>query len=309
MYTKGVLAELECLLTGKTNNEDFKTAGCNFWSQWAVKDTSPRDIQNDIHVGDLGPIYSEMWTNWPNGDGTTINQIQSIIDTLTENPDSRRQVVTAWNPSFLPDDRISPEDNVKNGKACLAYCHTLFQFYTDVLSVTERMEYASNTMGFNGDLVHQLIDVDVGIKEMDYINLPASERVLVDLDSDPEIIKAHSALDKLHIPRRSLSCKLYARSQDYMVGTPSNIAFYSVLTHLLQDQLNFAIGKYIHSTGDTHIYFNHVTQAEEQIKREPRPLPTLKWRRKPNGVFDFKASDVEFVDYNPHPPIRYPVAK
>lgn len=87
------------------------------WNEWALED------------GDLGPIYGKQWRSWQCTNGDTIDQIQSAIDLIKTKPDSRRIIVSAWNPEVLPDESINPQENVKQGKAALPPCHTLFQFY------------------------------------------------------------------------------------------------------------------------------------------------------------------------------------
>ena len=79
--------------------------------------------------GELGPIYGAQWTAWPTRDGGTINQIDYVIDCLRNNPDSRRILFHAWNVEFLPDERMSPQDNVRAGRMALPPCHLLYQFY------------------------------------------------------------------------------------------------------------------------------------------------------------------------------------
>lgn len=114
LHLKSIIHELLWFLNGDTNIKYLKDNGVRIWDEWANEN------------GDLGPVYGYQWRNW-NGDG--IDQIKEVIETLKTNPNSRRMLVSAWNPSVLPDTSISFEENVANGKAALPPCHAFFQFY------------------------------------------------------------------------------------------------------------------------------------------------------------------------------------
>ncbi len=114
LHLKSIVHELLWFLKGDTNVAYLQENGVRIWNEWANED------------GDLGPVYGYQWRNW-NGDG--IDQIKDLIKTLKNNPDSRRMMVAAWNPSVLPDSSKSFAENVANGKAALPPCHAFFQFY------------------------------------------------------------------------------------------------------------------------------------------------------------------------------------
>lgn len=114
LHLKSIIYELLWFLKGDTNIEYLKEHGVRIWNEWA----------ND--KGDLGPIYGRQWRNW---NGAGIDQIKDIINTLKTNPNSRRMLVTAWNPSVMPDTSVTFSENVANGKAALPPCHAFFQFY------------------------------------------------------------------------------------------------------------------------------------------------------------------------------------
>ncbi len=114
LHLKSIIYELLWFLKGDTNINYLTENGVRIWNDWA-----------DEH-GDLGPVYGQQWRNWNNDD---IDQIKEVIQTLKTNPDSRRMLVSAWNPSVLPDTSISFSENVANGKAALPPCHAFFQFY------------------------------------------------------------------------------------------------------------------------------------------------------------------------------------
>ena len=114
IHLKSIIYELLWFLKGDTNIHYLTENGVRIWNEWADEN------------GELGPVYGHQWRNW-NSEG--IDQIQEIINTLKNNPDSRRMVVSAWNPSVMPDTSKSFSENVANGKAALPPCHALFQFY------------------------------------------------------------------------------------------------------------------------------------------------------------------------------------
>ena len=114
LHLKSIIYELLWFLKGETNIEYLKEHEVKIWDAWADEN------------GDLGPVYGHQWRNW-NSEG--IDQITEVIETIKTNPDSRRMIVTAWNPSVLPDTSISFAENVANGKAALPPCHAFFQFY------------------------------------------------------------------------------------------------------------------------------------------------------------------------------------
>jgi len=122
---KLVVGELLWMLSGSTNNNDLRTLSQlppdrdTIWQEWCLPD------------GSLGPIYQHAWRKWPDGKGGYIDQIEMLIDGLKNRPFSRRHIVSAWNVADLPDETMSPMDNVRNGKMALAPCHTLFQFFVD----------------------------------------------------------------------------------------------------------------------------------------------------------------------------------
>ncbi|NQX81133.1 MAG: thymidylate synthase [Flavobacteriaceae bacterium] len=114
IHLKSVIHELLWFLKGDTNIKYLQENGVKIWNGWADSN------------GDLGPVYGHQWRNW-NSEG--IDQVADLIETLKTNPDSRRMIITAWNPSVLPDTSVSFEQNVANNKAALPPCHSLFQFY------------------------------------------------------------------------------------------------------------------------------------------------------------------------------------
>jgi len=227
VFFKGVIHELLWFLAGDTNIKYLTDHNVHIWDAWA-----------DEH-GDLGPVYGAQWRAWRAPDNQQIDQITQVIEQIRTNPNSRRHIVSAWNPAVLPDERVNPQANVKAGRAALASCHTLFQFY---------------------------------------------------------------------VADGKLSCQLYQRSADTPVGLVFNIAQYALLTHMVAQQCDLQPGDFIWTGGDCHIYVNQFDGVQEQLSREPRPLPKLIIKRKPASILEYRFEDFEITDYNPHPPIKFAVA-
>lgn len=227
LHFKSIANELIWFLNGDTNNNWLNDNGVSIWNEWALED------------GDLGPIYGKQWTAWPTKDGETINQIDYVVDCLKNKPDSRRILFHGWNVEYLPDETLSPHDNVKAGKMALPPCHLLYQFY---------------------------------------------------------------------VADNKLSAQLYIRSSDSLLGLPYNTASLALLTHMLAQQCDLGLGEIVVTTGDSHIYANHMEQVKTQLAREPKSLPTLKILRKPESIYDYAFEDFDIVDYDPYPAIKAPVA-
>lgn len=117
LHFKSIANELIWFIRGDTNTAWLKDNGVSIWDEWATED------------GELGPIYGAQWTAWPTRDGGTINQIDYVLDCLRKNPNSRRILFHAWNVEFLPDESMSPQENVEAGRMALPPCHLLYQFY------------------------------------------------------------------------------------------------------------------------------------------------------------------------------------
>ena len=117
LYTRAIIHELLWFLSGDTNTKYLEENNVHIWDEWATES------------GDLGPVYGKQWRSWSCPDGSTVDQIASLIEQIKTNPYSRRHIISAWNPSDLPDETVNAQENVTNGKMALAPCHCLFQFY------------------------------------------------------------------------------------------------------------------------------------------------------------------------------------
>lgn len=117
LHLRSIIHELLWFLKGDTNIAYLNAEGVRIWDQWADEN------------GSLGPMYGTQWRSWPAPDGQVIDQIAQVLEQLRHRPDSRRHLVSAWNPASLPDESLSPQANVAAGRMALAPCHCLFQFY------------------------------------------------------------------------------------------------------------------------------------------------------------------------------------
>ncbi len=214
LHVKSIIHELIWFLAGDTNIAYLKSHGVRIWDEWADAN------------GDLGPVYGRQWRSWAAPDGRTIDQISEAVHLLKTDPDSRRIIVSAWNPADIPQMALAP-------------CHCLFQFY-------------------------------------------AAEG--------------------------KLSCQLYQRSADIFLGVPFNIASYALLTMMMAQVTGLEPGEFVHTFGDAHLYLNHLEQADLQLSRAPRPLPTMTIDPRAKDIFAFRYDDFALTGYDPHPHIPAPVA-
>jgi thymidylate synthase len=329
-FHRGIIEELRWFLNGSTTNLDLLEKNVHIWDEWALAEDvyveRPVTIEDIIvrlrekffisreraqsmmrlelanietlepfasmaeayatyykfpkiirelkgKAGDLGPIYGKQWRSWPTADGKTIDQIDDIVKGLRKNPFSRRHLVVAWNPADLPDESISPQENVLQGKQALAPCHCLFQFYARPIAPATRADIASTTIS--------------GYSEM------TREEAVAALES---------------VPKFYLDCLLFQRSCDAALGLPFNIASYALLTMMMAQQTDMLACEFIHTFGDLHIYRNHLDGVREQLKRTPCKLPTMRIKRKPDSIFDYKTEDFELLDYECHPAIKFEIS-
>jgi thymidylate synthase len=214
LHTKSIIYELLWFLKGDTNIAYLKENGVSIWDEWADGE------------GNLGPVYGYQWRSWPNPDGTHTDQISKLIEGLKKNPDGRRHIVSAWNPSFIDQMALPP-------------CHCLFQFY---------------------------------------------------------------------VADGKLSCQLYQRSCDTFLGVPFNIASYALLTLMVAQVCDLQPGEFVWTGGDVHLYSNHIEQAQLQLTRDFRALPTMQINPEVKDLFAFRYEDFTLMNYDPHPHIKAAVA-
>lgn len=214
LHLKSIIYELLWFLRGDTNVHYLQEHGVRIWNEWADEN------------GDLGPVYGHQWRSWPDYNGGTIDQIQNVLDIIRNHPDSRRMIVSAWNPAEVEQMALPP-------------CHCLFQFY---------------------------------------------------------------------VADGKLSLQLYQRSADTFLGVPFNIASYALLLQMMAQVSGLEAGDFIHTTGDTHLYLNHLDQARLQLTRTPRPLPKMRINPDVKNLFDFHYEDFQLEGYDPWPHISAQVS-
>ena len=251
VHMKSIIHELLWFISGDTNIRYLVRNGVNIWNEWPYQNflrETGREKSHPKHSkqwkekleyfreyiyeyedfaeawGDLGPVYGKQWRNFEG-----VDQLREVVDQIKNNPDSRRHIVSAWNPKEIP----------VMAKSGLPPCHTMFQFY---------------------------------------------------------------------VADGKLSCQLYQRSADVFLGVPFNIASYALLTMMVAQVCELKPGEFIHTFGDAHIYNNHLKQVNEQLSRDPRPLPKMIINEEVRDLFAFKYSDFQLLDYNPHPAIKAPIA-
>ncbi|WNN12343.1 thymidylate synthase [Chryseobacterium phage MA9V-2] len=225
--------------------------------------------------GDLGPVYGKQWRSWPNPNGDEIDQIKQVIHDIEHNPYSRRHIVTGWNPSVLPDPSKSFAENIANGKQALPPCHLLFQF--DVQPIDYIMVDGEYAYHFEGKL---------------------------------RKTGKTKASDLVLLPQNFLNVQLYMRSVDTGLGEPFNIASYAALLHIIAHFTKTQPGVFVLSTGDTHIYNNHIDKIKELLTRDPKKykLPTIKIAPSLKDIDELEFDDVMIEGYESYPHIKMDIS-
>ena len=200
LHLKSIVHELLWFLSGDTNTRYLNDNGVTIWDEWATDE------------GELGPVYGSQWRNWITPDGRHIDQIMQLLNDLQTRPDSRRHIVSAWNPAVLPDESRSPGENVAAGLQALPPCHTMFQFHVASGRLSCQMyqrsadvflgvpfniaSYALLTMMIaqvsgleSGDFVHTLGDAHIYLNHMDQVQTQLSRETfpLPVMKLNPEI--------------------------------------------------------------------------------------------------------------------------
>jgi thymidylate synthase len=243
VYWKTAVKEMLWFLTGGTNIRELLQANVRIWTDWPLqryrREVDPSITQEDFERrvladrafadqwGELGPVYGKQWRRWQGADGRQYDQIAAVIDTLKNNPASRRILFHGWNVAEI-------------GGMALPPCHLLYQYH---------------------------------------------------VSSDGR-----------------LSCILYQRSADIVLGVPFNWTGAAALQLMLAQQAGLAPGEFVWMGGDVHLYGNHVAQAREQLARAPRAFPTMRLARHPASIDDYTIDDFVVDGYDPHPPLAAPVA-
>ncbi|XP_073966623.1 thymidylate synthase [Choristoneura fumiferana] len=168
-------------------------------------------------------------------------------------------------------------------------------------------QYVDAKTSYTGQGIDQLQNIIDTIKKN-----PADRRMLMCAWNPSDLGKMAlppcHCLAQFHVADGRLSCLLYQRSADMGLGVPFNIASYAFLTHMIAHITGLEAGEFVHTTGDTHVYLNHIEPLKVQLERQPRPFPTLEFARKVGSIDDFKYEDFIIKDYNPHPKIDMEMA-
>lgn len=251
----------------------------------------PRERKVDtLPAGALNAPYGAGWRAYQTGDGP-VDQFAYAMDLLRNNPESRRILVSAWNPGWMPDESISPQDNVVKGKPCLTPCHWAFEFYTEEMTLEERWLTTKDRWN-----------------QQDVMEMMSSLSIEAEGSQEKFEQLQHAELDEHGIPRRYLSLKWHQRSCDIFLGVPFNIASYALLLMMVAREVGMEPYQLIGDLSNVHIYNNHMDQVKEQLTREPHPLPFVSFTRLPERIEDYKWEDVLVENYECHPAIKGDIA-
>ena len=313
MAWKSVVTELLWFLRGDTNIKFLLDHNCNIWTGDAYKRYkkyagSLEEPDMNVHVedineskirimtesefvdsiknweefaskwGDLGPIYGKQWRQWGGLQDLTdddkpiyLDQISNLIKALKTDPDSRRLMVSAWNVEDL-------------SKMVLPPCHYGFQIYTRKLTGGEMWKLLADKVGMEtfNKWVDDIVPFGGGLSW---------------------------ELETYKIPNRAISLMWNQRSVDTFLGLPFNIASYGLLLEIIAKEVNMMPDQLIGNLGDTHLYLNHIEQANEQLTRESFELPRLMLPdMEGQGIFDYHPTNIEIWDYKSHPSIKAPLS-
>lgn len=220
---RAIVGELLWFLSGSTNIADLHRYGVHIWDQWATPEVCQ---EMNLPEGELGPIYGKQWRKFNGGGRKFVDQIETLITGLKNKPDSRRHLVTSWNPAEIDQVFVAP-------------CHGIFHcFHAD----------------------------------------------------------------------GNLTLHLFQRSADVPIGVPFNIAEYALLTLMIAQVTGLQAKEFIHTLSDIHIYLDQIESCKTILEREPRIFPNVEINPTVKDIFSFTPEDFKLLNYNPHPPVKIPVA-
>lgn len=321
VHFKSILTELLWFLKGDTNIQYLLKHDCTIWTEWRYKEylqkhqerctqipynpLSQDEFENLIKTndnfakewGDIGKGYGHQWRNFgevkmsdvdpillasTKGEmhsddiiASGFDQISWLINEIKTHPDSRRLIIAGWNPHEVTQVDLPP-------------CHTLFQFAVEPMTETERLVILESS--YTG-----------GYQQCKKDYLTAHNR--------NTFIEVSDLIDWASVPLSKLSCQLYQRSADTFLGVPFNIASYALLMHIVAHYTGMAVGDFVWTGGDVHLYRNHTEQAALQLSREGYLLPQIKLNIPAGVSFDQLEHDhFTLENYQSHPPIKADVA-
>jgi len=308
MHFKGIVTELLWFLRGDTNIKYLLDNNCNIWNGDCYMNFKKicslySEIDYDIHIddpntnsvrllnqqefvqklktdesflktwGNLGKIYGYQWRNWG---VDNIDQIHNVLEEIKNNPDSRRLMVTAWNPTDIPNQVLPP-------------CHFQFQFNTTPLTHQQRVDY--------------------------FFKVKQPNKYVFDDFENSTLEQQVNHLNLINIPLRKLNLMYNMRSNDLPLGKPYNIASYALLLSIFAKLTNMIAGEVIANIGDAHIYLNQIEPIKEQLKRKPFSFPEIDFSERVDfsgGIDTFldtcRPQDIKLINYQSHPKIYIPLS-
>lgn len=337
------IIEMLWFIAGDTDIAYLKKHKINIWDSWVREETKRFDEDGKLIGGSIGPgAYGAQWRNWEDtrivdvkdlekytkhgysyvtnlnethiegGTGKivmtrNIDQLANAIELIKTNPDSRRIIVSAWNPGRIEDQALPP-------------CHSFFQFYTAEMSTFEKVAMLKAIKKYSSERLATLY-ADGNFKTADqsfideiddWLNKYQFNPTAADLEPLDDFIRRNK------LPTRSLSMQLYCRSQDYLVGTVYNVAQYGALAHMVAQVTNTWAKTLSWVAGDTHVYKDQIPIYEKEHKPIAQEaatrvftsskIPRLILNPSIKNIDDFTPEDINVINYEPGPKIKYPIA-
>jgi len=251
-------------------------------------------IKGDSNIRYLLEHNNNIWNEW-------------AFERWTKSEDYKGPDMTDFGRRSLHDEAFAAEyeEQMEKFKQRILQDDDFAKEYGELGDVYGKQWRAWKTT--TGETIDQLKDVIETIKTN-----PSSRRLIVSAWNPEDVptmaLPPCHTMFQFYVLDGKLSCQLYQRSGDIFLGIPFNIASYALLTHLVAHECGLEVGEFIHTLGDAHIYDNHIEQVTEQLSREPKSLPELKLNKAVQSVFDFEMDDIVIEGYDPHPPIKAPVA-
>lgn len=318
VHFKSVVSELLWFLRGDTNIQYLLERNNRIWTDWRLKafnemrkslgkpEVDAKQFEQMILEdeeftdlwGDIGKGYGHQWRNFGQVVNDKVNfyssahptnqemikgfdQISWVINEIKTNPKSRRLIVSGWNPHEVDKVDLPP-------------CHTLFQFHVEPMNLTQRKRWVDSH--YEGGGMQAIADY--------HKSLPLKDKQLL------RQVDFNEVCDFAKAPKAKLSCQLYQRSADVFLGVPFNIASYALLTHMVAQVCDLAVGEFIWTGGNTHLYENHLEQAKQQLANDPTvyPAPKISIDSVGKTIFEITEEDIDLGMYIHFPPIKAPVA-
>ena len=275
-HERSIIHELLWFLKGDTNIKYLQDNGVTIWNEWAPTEDEVHTYTLSNYMRVAEAVNKSLWQG-------TIEELQATLNVMTEEAGH----------AYL-DDLGVPRGG------------SIIKKHKGDLGPVYGAQWRSWPTA-DGQYIDQMVRVISDLK-----NNPDSRRIIVSAwnvgELDKMALAPCHAFFQFYVANGKLSCQLYQRSADCFLGAPFNIASYALLVHMLAQQCDLQVGEFIWTGGDVHIYSNHFKQVETLLQRDPKPLPKLHFKRRPESLFDYKFDDFVITGYDPHPPIKAPVA-